>query len=273
MMDGAKFFKAAAEGAIEQMKILLEAGGDINMPDKGGITALHLASQEGRLGAVKWLLENGAKPNVRTESVPGDRQGCYPIHEAAMSGHLEIIKLLVSYKAKINVKASDGFTPLMCAVERGDVEMTEWLIANKAELDLKGTEGTAVHIAVEHPAVLRLLLDAGADIEVEIPYLKMTPLMNAGFCRNEESVKMLLIEGADPNRIDADQQTALHSSVIAWGRRETEMDTMACVNNVKTLLSSGVNRHLKDKHGRTALDYARRFGAREIKTLLEAENC
>ena len=45
---------------------LLEGGADINVRDRAGNTALHLAAQVGDLSLVRALLAKRADPNVRT---------------------------------------------------------------------------------------------------------------------------------------------------------------------------------------------------------------
>jgi transient receptor potential cation channel subfamily A protein 1 len=52
---------AAYNGHEKVIRILIEAGADVNPTDKLQITPLHLASQEGHLNAVKVLLDNGAE--------------------------------------------------------------------------------------------------------------------------------------------------------------------------------------------------------------------
>jgi ankyrin repeat protein len=51
----------AVRGWAEGMKMLIEAGADVNHGIEVGFTALLLAVQSGHLGAVRLLLENGAK--------------------------------------------------------------------------------------------------------------------------------------------------------------------------------------------------------------------
>lgn len=42
------------------VRLLIEAGAEVNPAEKGSVTSLHLAAQEGRLSVVRVLLNNNA---------------------------------------------------------------------------------------------------------------------------------------------------------------------------------------------------------------------
>lgn len=75
-------------------------------------TFLHFAVVEGRADVVKWLLENGANPNIR--STYGT-----PLHEAMLHGYLtvEIPELLLRYGANPNLLDDKGRTVMWYAVQ------------------------------------------------------------------------------------------------------------------------------------------------------------
>ena len=69
------FGRAAASGQLENMRILLKAGADINgfqheRPSRYKLTALFGAARGGHLDAVKFLIENGV--NVDSRNGQGD---------------------------------------------------------------------------------------------------------------------------------------------------------------------------------------------------------
>ncbi len=59
---------ASASGEIEVVKLLLEAGADVNHQSKKGNTALMYASHNGHIEVVKLLLEAGAVADIQNNS-------------------------------------------------------------------------------------------------------------------------------------------------------------------------------------------------------------
>eukprot|EP00095_Tigriopus_kingsejongensis_P000315 maker-scaffold292_size219010-snap-gene-0.26 protein:Tk00315 transcript:maker-scaffold292_size219010-snap-gene-0.26-mRNA-1 annotation:"protein phosphatase 1 regulatory subunit 16a" len=83
-----------------------EAGEDfLEVRDHLGATPLHVASANGYLHVVEFLLDH----HVSTEVVDGDLW--QPIHAAACWGHLEVVELLAQNGANIMAKTKNGETP------------------------------------------------------------------------------------------------------------------------------------------------------------------
>ena len=57
--------KAAVEGHLEMVKLLLDRGADANLKDGGGEMALMRAAEKGNLRIVKVLLDKGADVNIK----------------------------------------------------------------------------------------------------------------------------------------------------------------------------------------------------------------
>lgn len=91
---------AAQNGHTCVMKILIEAGADVNAPDYEGMTPLHQAAQHGHVRAVELLIEKNADINAR------DTHSWTPLHKACLYGHAAVIKALL--KGKLTVK------PIQC---------------------------------------------------------------------------------------------------------------------------------------------------------------
>ena len=79
------------EELLERLDFILSKGADVNAKQSKGFTALHRASEMGRLEIVEWLLKAGADINV-------EALGYTPVDLANMRGHTEIIALLNSTK-------------------------------------------------------------------------------------------------------------------------------------------------------------------------------
>jgi len=72
----------------ETVRLLLEAGADVNATQAGGFTALHQAASAGKLEIIAVLLENGARRDARCD------QGKLPSDYARERGHTTVAELL-----------------------------------------------------------------------------------------------------------------------------------------------------------------------------------
>eukprot|EP00919_Chromeraceae_sp_WS-2016_P066169 GHVR01156545.1.p1 GENE.GHVR01156545.1~~GHVR01156545.1.p1 ORF type:complete len:129 (+),score=12.09 GHVR01156545.1:357-743(+) len=93
------------------------------------------ASENGYVKKVKYLIENGAKFNLR--NVKGDT----PLLLASYKGHLNVVKLLTEKGLDINVRnTKDGNTALMIASKEQHVEIVKYLIERGAEVNLRNVK-------------------------------------------------------------------------------------------------------------------------------------
>ena len=70
--------------------------------DLAGATPLHIASANGYVHVVEYLLDH----HVSTEVIDNDQW--QPIHAAACWGHLEVVELLAQNGANISAKTKNG---------------------------------------------------------------------------------------------------------------------------------------------------------------------
>jgi len=164
--------KAARQGSPETLRILLDAGADVNGAGSDGDTALHAAAWKGSLETVDELLRRGADPNRL--AVPSDNAvarrmeelgqkwepftGAAPIERAAGRGHLEVVSRLLAAGARPRYA-------LLAAGSVGDVDLIELLL--KSGADPRAVTGyhesMLRHAATNgHVAAVRRLLAAGA---------------------------------------------------------------------------------------------------------------
>ncbi|MBY8610631.1 ankyrin repeat domain-containing protein [Burkholderia arboris] len=87
-VDDTVLHLAARTGAIEDMKVLIDAGGDVNIAGDLGNTPLHQAAMMNQFDSVKFLLKCGAKKHLRNEF---DQT---PLEVAELNKNAEIIRLL-----------------------------------------------------------------------------------------------------------------------------------------------------------------------------------
>lgn len=80
----------ALGNSLETIRLLLEAGADVNATQAGGFAPLHQAAAAGKQEIVALLLENGASANVRCD------QGKLPGDYARERGHGPVAQLLAA---------------------------------------------------------------------------------------------------------------------------------------------------------------------------------
>lgn len=134
---------------------------------------------------------------------------------AAKNGRLAAVKLLVENKADVNT-GSDMLTPLMAAAQRGHLQVVEFLLANKAKVNRHTMIGSALFLAAKngHAEVVDLLLKNGADVDYTLDPKERTALMEAAFNGHAAVIDSLLNYEADLNAKDIDGRTALDLATL-----------------------------------------------------------
>ena len=154
---------AALYGDAESVRLLLEAGADLNIRNEAGATALMWAADD--LDKTRLLIRGGADVNARSDD------GRTPLLIAAgRPGSYDVVKLLLDRKANPSqvVNTYRGpMTPLRLAAEAGD------------------------------EALLRLLLDRGADAKAMGGVFPFLAAMNA----NNPGCVNLTRRSADPGAV------------------------------------------------------------------------
>ncbi|EKX45887.1 hypothetical protein GUITHDRAFT_44206, partial [Guillardia theta CCMP2712] len=79
---------AAGDGDAEEVKRLLTSGLDVHEVDNGGLTALHVAAEEGYVEAARLLCSHGADPCAASKI---GQETC--LHFAASEGHLQCVEV------------------------------------------------------------------------------------------------------------------------------------------------------------------------------------
>ncbi len=88
-----RLITAAELGILDQVISAVKSGARINETDRSGVSALFMAASEGSFEVAKWLLENGADPNLTNT-----RSGT-PTCLVAMVGDKELIDLFGRFGA------------------------------------------------------------------------------------------------------------------------------------------------------------------------------
>jgi ankyrin repeat protein len=210
---------AVRSNDVESVRILLDAGADVNQVTGYGWSPLLVATQNRYYKLASFLIDRGADLNLTNKGgwtplyLATDNRniesGDYPVRKADID-HLEFIKLLLDKGAEVNARVKDS-------TETRTVFTDQWLDENGATAFLRASQSGDV-------ALMRLLLAYGADPKINT-VLNVTPLqVAAGIgwvegitfewseAASVEAVKLLLDLGVDPN-IQADTgRTALHGA-------------------------------------------------------------
>ena len=113
--------EASRWGHEKCLKLLIEAGADVNVQDEDGRTALMMASHYGCSACVNLLIESGAVVNDKSlEETNSDDLGQWLI-EASGWGHERYVALLIEAGADVNVANDHGRTALYEGIIRGTV--------------------------------------------------------------------------------------------------------------------------------------------------------
>ncbi|KAK2743236.1 hypothetical protein FQN57_004925 [Myotisia sp. PD_48] len=266
---------AAKKGHINIVILLVEFGAEIDAIDAFKNTPLHWAALRGYQPVVEYLWEV-AKKSIRSE------YGRTVLHLAVLGGNIELVRFLIEKNAQKGIHDMYGSTPLHLAVWIGRIDIAVLLMDPQVDVNAADGKGrTALHIAVDskdesltrallqHPKtevniqtpyiasplgvaatagyvpVAKLLVEAGADIELKDEWAKETPLFEAVRRKQESMVKYLLDAGANMEAENWEGETPLHVAV--------RLDHGPIV---KLLLEYGANVDVIDEHNKTPLYYA-----------------
>ncbi|KAK2716733.1 hypothetical protein QYM36_007023, partial [Artemia franciscana] len=215
---------AAKIGDIGICELLIKAGAQINSVRKiDGATALWIAvaccTSIDCKNVVKYLLENGASPNVRTSC------GGYfttALHIAALSGDIDGCELLIKAGAEIDPVCNVDSATTSRSIEYCTKYVRNfWGGFNKTPLQIAAVRG-AIGGAI---GICELLVQAGAQINGvdgcdESPLLSIIELRPKYQSRRDyylayfSVVEYLLKNGANANYKSRDGRKPLHQAVL-----------------------------------------------------------
>ena len=283
-------------GRLDNIKMLIQNGADIQASNSNGLTVIHFASRNsnqevvefllksdkisvnaadnlnrtplmyaccdgGRLDNIKILIQNGADIYAR------DNNGSTVLHCASASSNQEVVEFLLKLN-KISVNATNHFnqTPLMHACVDGDrLDKIKMLLKNGANIQARDYYGsTVLHIASRNSKqeVVEFLLKLNEISVNATDNLNITPLMDA--CSNSghlDNIKMLIQNGADIQASSSIGSTVLHFASALSNQEVIEF----------LLKSNEISVNATDNFNQTPLMYACYDGGRldNIKMLIQ----
>ena len=140
---------ASRFSGLETVKLLLESGADVNILDDTGYTSLMMASkysnESSSLDTVKLLLESGADVNIQEYAGAKFTALMVASKHSNKTSSLETVRLLLAYGATIDNKSRKGFTALMLASKYSNttnsLETVETLLENGANPFIRNNMG------------------------------------------------------------------------------------------------------------------------------------
>ena len=184
-----EFLKAVNDGDVKTVGAFLGQGLDPNTADKDGNTVLMIASRLGHAELVAYLIDH--KASVTKRSPHGDTALMF----ACLGGHLEVAKILVIGGAPI---AQSGWAPLHYAAFDGHPAVIKFLLEKGADKNGLGPNGyTPLMLAARggFTEAARVLLYADADLSIKGPKGE-TAMAIAREKKNDELASLLKRAGA-----------------------------------------------------------------------------
>ncbi|KAJ5729092.1 uncharacterized protein N7483_003600 [Penicillium malachiteum] len=266
---------ACEEGFVHIVELLLKAKANMefaSVEDEFHLPSISVAARYGFKKIVRLLINAGANVDSR------DKIWRTPLMHAAVFGHAEIVQLLLEAGAKKDLQATSGRKAIHWAASPhggsyyhdnilGDDEEMDMVFDNymnfaKSEYESEEEcEEESKEVSKEESKdeedsippsvwaslepVVRLLLDDGEPVESK-GHKESSPLFLAALAGHKEMVPLLLDRGANVNSRNRRGSTPLMAAAISGNEEVT-----------KLLIKGGARDNMKNLWGHTALDISR----------------
>lgn len=215
---------AARVGDLDSARLLVAAGAKVNDADAWGVSAVTLAAHSDFRDVAEFLLQHGADPNA-------EGPGFTALHEAVMRRDEKLVAALLDHGANPNTPLKT-WTPTRRSSDDANFEPSLvgatplWLAARFAE-----------------PAIMRLLLDHGADPKF-VHHAEYVSEVGFGQTPRKENINLLMAA------------TGM-LRVRPWVQPERSQEEALTLEAVKMAVDLGADLNSTNTDGRTALDAAR----------------
>ncbi len=217
-------------------ELLLAEGAKVQIGDGSGNTALHMATFLGHTEVVTVLLEANADPEVRNHLGFSARdlvaiewtsglEDYYHHTEQVLNRRLDLGRIKAERPAILKLlsdasRRSADSTPTIsiwhAAIAANSVAIRQHIEAGtdiNAKEELGGSTPLVLAAIFGHTDVAKILIDAGADIELR-NNSKATAIHQASFFCHPEIVELLLNVGADASKTNGRGLTPLEAATI-----------------------------------------------------------
>jgi ankyrin repeat protein len=188
---------ARERGGPETIRILLQAGANVNARDKFQASSLDLAAWRGKKEVVDLLLDAGA-------CIPsGGREARYLFSEAASHGLGRLFDAVAKAGGDPTFKLSNGGTLLHSAASGDSIQILDILIAKGLDINLKDNYGwMPLHYAARDGRIenVKRLITKGANINAR-SIMGQSPLNVADEMKQDKVRAVLIEKGAEDKPI------------------------------------------------------------------------
>ena len=274
---------AARKGDAVTLGQLLTHGVNVNATNAAGETPLYLAVESASPESVSVLFENKADPAIATKrkvtpleaAIQNDQAeiatlllnsqasyaGVHRVLLLAIQRNMEDLSIrLIKRDSKLASLDDKGRSALWYSADGGLEQTSAALIASgKIDLNSKDSRGhSALAQAVRngHTAIVRQLIDQGADINIRTN-AGNTLLMLAILARNPDIAQLLLTQAIDINARDNVGDTAL---MLAAGSAQNEI--------LEKLIDAGADMQLRNEEELNAFQIANNSGHQKTAEIL-----
>ena len=229
-------------------------------------TLLHIAVGMGSERLVEWVLERGGGSGGGNVEEKNERNSTALQLAVECCDGVGIVRMLVEAGADVGVKGYQARSLLHLASMRGRGNVVEYLLGlGVFGVDDQDEGGdTPLEAACEcgHTNVVRILLEKGADVDVEGRKMEC-PLYRA-CSRGHAEIVRLVVEAGGCGGVDMGEDKGV------WVEAMNDAARYGFVDVVEALLEAGVGVEGRDQDGNRALLVASRGGCLEVvRVLLE----
>ena len=253
-------FASVVSQNIDAVKALLDAGEDINIREKNGLTPIYMAIQVKNVPIVKMLLEHDANVNIiynHEDTL---------LHVACIGKNYSIVKLLLENNININVQDDYGFTALAYACRDGTLPIVKLLLQTSGiDVNLATIEKLSpLQLACFYPEtavykeIVTLLLQKEANVHAKNIHSGFS-LFFASENGSTDIMKLLLDNGAIAD-INCQNEVGYSPLIVACENRK--------LNAVKLLLQYNVDMYIFNQRGASALHLICEDGFNDILEIL-----
>ncbi|HEY1057965.1 MAG TPA: ankyrin repeat domain-containing protein [Limnobacter sp.] len=251
-LERTALLSAASAGQVQAMAALVDAGANVNAADADSSRAIHLAAQfgdvptlaycvnelkhgleekssfrqtplllaaaGGKVGNVRWLVQQGANVNAT------DLFSRKAIHWAAQCGDVPTLAYCVNeLKHGLEEKGFNGRTPLLHAATGGKVGNVRWLVQRGANVNAADADSCkAIHLAAQFgdvPTLAYCVNELKHGLE-EKGFNGQTPLLHAADDGKVDAMRWLVQRGAN---IQARDDSGRGLETIIQGKQNPDL--------------------------------------------------